>query len=87
MRLRIEAPGVTAFETEDTVTVPLIALGSPQPGRALTVVLDPADPKRYVIDWAGNSGGPPIGLSLQDGRSVDLSAYPARQTHQEEHPA
>jgi len=58
MRLRIEAPGVTAFETEDTVTVPLIALGSLQPGRALTVVLDPADPKRYVIDWAGNSGGP-----------------------------
>jgi len=46
MRLRIEAPGVSSFETEDTVTVPLTALGSLQPGRPLTVALDPPDPQR-----------------------------------------
>lgn len=77
MRLKIEAPGVTPFEVTDTVTVPLIALGSLQPGRPLTVVLDPADPQKYVIDWGGNSGGPPIAFSLQDGRSVNLAGDPA----------
>ncbi|MDQ3735169.1 MAG: SHOCT domain-containing protein [Actinomycetota bacterium] len=58
MRLRIQAPGVIPFETEDTVTVPLIALGALQPGRPLTVVLDPADPKDFVIDWSGSSRYP-----------------------------
>lgn len=77
LRLRIEAPGVTPFETEDTVTVPLIALGALQPGRPLTVVLDPADPQKFVIDWAGNSAGPPLGFSLEDGRSVNLAGDPA----------
>ena len=73
MRLRIQAPGVVPFEVEDTVTVPLIALGALQPGRPLTVVLDPADPKEYVIDWSGNSGGPPITFAMEDGRTANLS--------------
>lgn len=77
MRLRIQAPGVIPFETEDTVTVPLIALGALQPGRPLTVVLDPADPKEFVIDWSGNSGGPPITFAMEDGRTANLSGDPA----------
>ncbi len=76
MRLRIEAPGVTPFETEDTVTVPLISVGSLQPGRPLTVALDPADPHRFVIDWAGNSGGPPITFAMEDGRTANLAGDP-----------
>lgn len=76
LRLRIQAPGVIPFETEDTVTVPLIALGALQPGRPLTVVLDPADPKEFVIDWSGNSGGPPITFQTEDGRTANLSGDP-----------
>jgi hypothetical protein len=77
MRLRIEAPGVTPFETEDTVTVPLIALGSLQTGRPLTVALDPADPQKFVIDWSGNSGGPPMTFAMEDVRTANLAGDPA----------
>jgi len=76
LRLRIEAPGVTPFEDEDTVTVPLIALGTLRAGGTLPVVLDRAEPHKYVIDWFGNAGGPPITLSTEDGRSVNLANNP-----------
>ncbi|MGI8723596.1 MAG: SHOCT domain-containing protein [Geodermatophilaceae bacterium] len=57
--------------------MPLIALGSLQPGRPLIVVLDPADPKKFVIDWSGNSAGPPITFQMEDGRTANLSGDPA----------
>ncbi len=76
-RLRIEAPGILPYEADGTVTVPLIALGSLQPGRPLTVVLDPADPQKFVIDWSGNSAGPPIMFQMEDGRTANLSGDPA----------
>ena len=76
LRLRIEAPGITPFEDEDTVTVPLIALGALSAGGTLSVVLDPAEPQKYVIDWFGNAGGPPITFQTEDGRSVSLANDP-----------
>lgn len=76
-RLRIEAPGILPYEAQDTVTVPLMALGSLQPGRPLIVVLDPKDPQKFVIDWSGNSAGPPITFQMEDGRTANLSGDPA----------
>lgn len=58
LRLRIQASGVIPFETQDTVTVPLIALGSLQPGWALTVVLDPAAIRRSATRYWAPSAGP-----------------------------
>jgi hypothetical protein len=52
-RLRIQAQGVTPFETEKTVTVPQIALGALTSGRPLTVYLDPVDHNKFAIDWFG----------------------------------
>src|SRR5687767_13520119 len=51
LKLRIEAPGVPAFETEDTYTVPLIGLGALTRGGGLRVYLDRKDPSRFAIDW------------------------------------
>jgi hypothetical protein len=58
LKLRVEAPGVPSFETTDTYTVPLAAVGALATGGALAVYLDRRDPKRFTIDWLGASDAP-----------------------------
>jgi hypothetical protein len=77
LKLRIEAPGVPAFEAEDTYTVPLIALGALTGGRALRVYLDRADPARFTIDWFGEGGRAPALASFGGAAPIDLNANPA----------
>jgi hypothetical protein len=77
LKLRIEAPGVAAFESEDTYTVPLIALGALTGGRVLQVYLDRADTSRFTIDWFGGGVAPAPSLaSFSGGPSIDLNASP-----------
>jgi hypothetical protein len=76
LKLRIEAPGVPAFDAEDTYTVPLIALGALTRGRALRVYLDRTDPRRFTIDWFGD-GGPAPALASFGAPPIDLNASPA----------
>jgi len=56
LRVRIEAPGLTPFENEDEVIIPVIVRRSLHPGRLLPVLIDPADPGNFEIDWLGNAG-------------------------------
>jgi hypothetical protein len=77
LKLRIEAPGVTSFESEDTYTVPLIALGALTSGRMLQVYLDRADTSRFTIDWFGGGVSPsPAFAGFSGGSSIDLDASP-----------
>ncbi len=76
LRLRIEAPGVPAYELEKRVTVPLIALGTLSSGRPLAVAIDPGDRDKIAIDWGG-SGAAPATLSPAGGPPIDLNANPA----------
>lgn len=71
LKLRIEAPGVEPFESEDTYTVPLVALGALTSGRVLQVYLDRADTSKFTIDWFG---GPAVAFPA--GPSIDLNATP-----------
>lgn len=75
LQLRIQAPGVTPFESNDTYTVPLIALGSLQPGRPLMVMLDPQNPQNFAIDWFGAGAG-----SRGAGAGADCSPSTAGST-------
>jgi Short C-terminal domain len=56
LRLHVDAPGVPQFEVTHTYTVPLVALGAFAAGDSLPVYMDPADPKKFTIDWLGGSG-------------------------------
>jgi len=77
LKLRVEAPGVTPFEDEDTHTVGLIFLGMLAPGRPLPVYVDRQDHSNFMIDWGGTGAGPaPATLSYQGGAPVDLNANP-----------
>jgi hypothetical protein len=57
LKLRVEAPGVPAFECTHTYTVPLVALGAFAQDDTLPVYLDRSDPKKFTIDWLGGGGG------------------------------
>lgn len=80
LRLWIEAPGVLPFEAPLTMAVPPILLGALQPGRPLTVVVDPADPQKFVVDWSGISASPQIAFSTPDGRTTNLAGDPTATT-------
>lgn len=71
LKLRIEAPGVPTFESKDTYTVPLVAMGALGSGEALPVYLDRADPSQFTIDWLGGSDG--AGGSETRGRLEELA--------------
>jgi hypothetical protein len=58
LKLQIEAPGVAPFESEDTYTVPLAAVGALSGGR-LPVFLDRKNPSRFTIDWLGGRDSEP----------------------------
>lgn len=74
LTLRVQAPGVRAFDAEDTYTVPLVALGALSSGGVLQVYLDRADSSRFTIDWFG--GRRPALVSLADGPPIDVNATP-----------
>lgn len=76
LKLRIEGPGVTPFEAEDTYTVGLIFLGMLAPGRELPVYIDREDHARFTIDWGG-TGATPATFSHEGGPPIDLNANPA----------
>ena len=76
LKLRIQAAGVPAFESEDTYTVPLIALGALTSGRPLKVYLDRADTSKFTIDWFGGNEPPPATASFCGGPPIDLNANP-----------
>ncbi len=77
LKLQIEAPGVTPFQAEKTVTVPLIALGALSSGRPLTVYLDRDQHQNFVIDWS--PGGAPFTIAPEGSDPIDLSAAAAAQ--------
>jgi hypothetical protein len=52
LKLRVEAPGVTAFETEQRMVVPFIALATLGSGRPQTAYLDRENHDNLVIDWS-----------------------------------
>ncbi len=52
LKLRVEAPGVTAFETEKRMVVPFMGLATLGDGRPRTVYIDREDHENVVIDWA-----------------------------------
>jgi hypothetical protein len=76
-RLRIEATGVPAYEVEERMVVPLIALGTLTSGQPLTVYIDREDHKRFTIDWGGGLGAPAMTVSSQGGTPVNLASNPA----------
>jgi hypothetical protein len=77
LKLRIEASGVPAYETEDTYTVPLVALGALTSGRVLQVYLDRADTSRFTIDWFGGGPSPTLASFSSGGPAIDLRRQPA----------
>jgi hypothetical protein len=75
LRLRISAPHIAPFEDEKTMTIPQIFLGRLTVGGPLTVVMEPDDPKSYVIDWTdggGGAGGAPITVHRRDGAPMTV---------------
>ncbi|WP_319456796.1 MULTISPECIES: SHOCT domain-containing protein [unclassified Mycobacterium] len=75
LRLRVEGPGITPFDTEDSVLaqvtrMPILSRGS------VVVLVDPAT-NQYQIDWTRSaliSGMVPAQFTLaEDGRTYDLS--------------
>jgi hypothetical protein len=52
LKLQVEAPGVTAFETEKRMVVPFIALATLGSGRPQTAYLDRENHDNLVIDWS-----------------------------------
>lgn len=52
LKLRVEAPGISPFETEKRMVVPFIALGQLGSGRPQTVYVDREDHDKLVIDWS-----------------------------------
>ncbi|WP_433609249.1 hypothetical protein ACQP2P_37780 [Dactylosporangium sp. CA-139114] len=52
LQLRITAPGHGTYDTTVKEYVPLVATGMLGTGRPLTVLVDPLDPARVVIEWS-----------------------------------
>lgn len=51
IRMRVEVPGVTPFETEKRMVVPPMAYASLASGRTQPVYVDRANPEDLVVDW------------------------------------
>jgi hypothetical protein len=54
--LRVTAPGHGTFDTSVKEFVPLIALGMLSTGRPLSVLVDPQDRARIIIEWSFAAG-------------------------------
>nr|BFE66075.1 hypothetical protein GCM10020063_106010 [Dactylosporangium thailandense] len=52
LQLRITAPGHGTYDTTVKEYVPLVATGMLGTGRPLTVLVDPLDPAKVVIEWS-----------------------------------
>ena len=50
--LAVEAAGKPAYDVQVTTSVPQVMLARLQPGGAVAVKVDPADPSSLAIDWA-----------------------------------
>jgi hypothetical protein len=74
LKLHVEGDGITPYEVDKRVIVPLIALGMLSSGKPLPVYIDRSDRDNVVIDW---SGGTPATISHEGGPPVDLNANPA----------
>ncbi|WP_433208879.1 hypothetical protein ACQP00_44100 [Dactylosporangium sp. CS-047395] len=59
LQLRITAPGHGTYDTTVKEYVPLIATGMLGTGRPLTVLVDPLDPAKVVIEWSFAAEQPP----------------------------
>lgn len=75
LKLRISGGGLTPFEAEKKIVVPLIALGSLSIGKPLAVYVDRTDQSNFTIDWAGAAA--PAVIEQQGGPPIDLNANPA----------
>ena len=75
LKLRITGPGITPFEAEKKLVVPMIALGSLTGGQPLSVYVDKTDQSNFTVDWAGSTA--PATIQQQDGSAIDLNANPA----------
>jgi hypothetical protein len=49
--LQVELPGIAPYQAECTTRVSRVHLGMLQPGRKLSVKVDPANPQKVAIDW------------------------------------
>ncbi|MEX2253667.1 MAG: SHOCT domain-containing protein [Thermoleophilaceae bacterium] len=74
LKLRVSGPGLTPFETEKKVVVPMIALGSLSSGNPLSVYVDRTDQSNITIDWSGAAAPATI---QPGGQPIDLNANPA----------
>lgn len=75
LRLRISGAGLTSFEAEKKLVVPLIALGNLGIGKPLAVYVDRTDQSNFTIDWSGTAA--PATIEQQGGPPIDLNADPA----------
>jgi hypothetical protein len=53
--LLIDLPGHSTYAATTRTVVPTVMLGRVQPGTIVAVRVDPRDPQRVVLDWAGAS--------------------------------
>jgi hypothetical protein len=56
LQLRISAPGHGTYDTTVKEYVPLIATGMLGTGRPLTVLVDPLDPAKVIVEWSFAAG-------------------------------
>ncbi|MFI5914960.1 hypothetical protein [Dactylosporangium sp. NPDC051541] len=52
LQLRITAPGHGTYDTTIKEYVPFIAMGMLGSGRPLTVLVDPLDPAKVIVEWS-----------------------------------
>jgi hypothetical protein len=60
-RLQVTIPGRAPYEASAEVTLGRMSWGALQPGMTVPVKVDPANPARVAIDWAGRRGGVQLG--------------------------
>ncbi|MER7277381.1 hypothetical protein ABT369_23355 [Dactylosporangium sp. NPDC000244] len=63
LQLRITAPGHGTYDTTVKEFVPLIATGMLAAGRPLTVLVDPLDPAKVLIEWSFAAAPAPLAVS------------------------
>ncbi|GAA3296196.1 MULTISPECIES: hypothetical protein [Dactylosporangium] len=56
LQLRITAPGHGTYDTTIKEYVPFIAIGMLGTGRPLTVLVDPLDPAKVIVEWSFAAG-------------------------------
>jgi hypothetical protein len=49
----VDLPGQPTYAATTKTTMPTVFLGQVQPGAIVAVRVDPQNPQRVVIDWAG----------------------------------